>query len=184
MKLVHTLKSFSCITLLLLLSACIADDTSEAFKPQAASITAQRSMQMRTYATSDKSEVLAACISVLQDMGYNIDEANSKLGLVSGSKLRNTDNTMEKVSVIALAILAGSSSTDHLDKVDDKQNIKVSLVVTKTGAKQVGVRATFQRIVLNVGGGVNRLETIRDQTLYQGLFAKLSKSIFLEANEL
>jgi replicative DNA helicase len=176
------IKSFAVIALIML-SACVPNNSAEVFsKPE--NLSAQRSMQTRTYSTNERTEILAACISVLQDMGYNIDETNSKLGLVSASKLRDTDNKMEKASMIALTILSGQSSTEHIKRLDDKQNIRVSIVVNKLGNKQVTVRATFQRVVLNVAGEINRLETIHDQTLYQGFFAKLSKAIFLEANEL
>ena len=167
---------------MMFLTACVHDHA-PAFSVSE-SVSEQRQLQMRKYSSGNKSEILVACVSVLQDTGYNIDETNSKLGLVSASKLRETDNSMEKASLIAMAFLANQSASDYILNADDKQNIKVSLVVTKLEDKQVVVRATFQRVVWNVGGNVSRLETIKDKTLYQGFFAKLSKAIFLEDNKL
>jgi len=168
----------------ILLIGCGANQHSADVFNKTENISEKRNMQMRAYMTNNKPEILASCISVLQDMGYNIDETNSKLGLVSGSKLRDTDNKGEKAALVALSLLAGRSHSEYLQNADDKQNIRVSLVVTKPEPKKVVVRATFQRVVWNVAGNVKRLETINDQTLYQGFFAKLSKAAFLEANEL
>lgn len=46
------------------------------------------------------------------------------------------------------------------------------------------VRVTFQRVVFNQMGQVNRLEQINDMEIYKEFFEKLSKSLFLEANQI
>jgi len=46
------------------------------------------------------------------------------------------------------------------------------------------VRATFQRVVWNSYGQLNRLEGLKDPELYKQFFEKLSKSVFLEAQKI
>ncbi|EOG9632714.1 hypothetical protein ACLMND_000104 [Campylobacter lari] len=42
----------------------------------------------------------------------------------------------------------------------------------------------MQRIVRNQEGSVNEVGSIRESEIYQQFYEKLSKSVFLEANEL
>jgi hypothetical protein len=170
---------------MLSLIGCFKDNSAEVFTKK--NVVANRQMQVRAFDTSKRTELLSACIGVLQDLGYKIEDTNVKLGVISGSKLRETDNTGEKASLLALSILsamAGNHNSDYVSKADSKQNIKVSLVVNKISASRLSVRATFQRVVWNVAGEVKRLETLNDPVLYQGFFEKLSKAMFLEAHEL
>jgi len=53
---------------------------------------AQRQMQTRKYETKDEAKLLAACAGLLQDMGFNIDESETKLGLMTSSKMRSAVN--------------------------------------------------------------------------------------------
>ncbi|MBR5734587.1 MAG: hypothetical protein IKX79_03475 [Desulfovibrionaceae bacterium] len=46
------------------------------------------------------------------------------------------------------------------------------------------VRVTFQRIIYNSQNMVTRAEQITDVDVYRGFYEKLSKAVFLEANEL
>ncbi|WP_449243451.1 hypothetical protein [Desulfovibrio sp.] len=46
------------------------------------------------------------------------------------------------------------------------------------------VRVTFQRVVVNTHGQATRLEALTDPVMYQEFFEKLSKSVFLEAQEI
>jgi len=49
---------------------------------------AERQMQTRKYETKDEGKILSACAGLLQDMGFNIDESETKLGLITASKMR------------------------------------------------------------------------------------------------
>ena len=46
-----------------------------------------RSIQTRAFETTDREKTLRAVISTLQDLGFVVDKADAKLGLVSATKL-------------------------------------------------------------------------------------------------
>lgn len=75
--------------------------------------------------------------------------------------------------------MAASKQSDHT------QEIKASVVIsTNNKIKKTFVRFTMQRIVRNQEGSVNEVGSIRESEIYQQFYEKLSKSVFLEANEL
>ena len=57
-------------------------------------------------------------------------------------------------------------------------------VVTRPVKGGIVVRVTFQRIVINENNAVSKLESLKDPKQYQEFFSKLSKSLFLTANEI
>jgi hypothetical protein len=154
-------------------------DDAMQLKPQSLQ---NRQLQSKKYDTLDEANMLSASMEVLQDMGFIIKESESKLGVIVGSKTRETDNKAQRYGLIALNILAGSGSLSGIEKM---HKIKVSLVTIPDKAKKnTTVRVNFQRQVIDMEGNLVKLETIHEPELYQGFFAKLSKSVFLEAHEI
>jgi len=148
-------------------------------KPQSL---ANRQLQSKKYDTLDEANMLSASMEVLQDMGFIIKESESKLGVIVGSKTREIDNKGQRYALIALNIMAGSGSLSGIEKV---HKIRVSLVTIPDKAKKsTTVRVNFQRQVIDVEGNLVKLESINEKELYAGFFAKLSKSVFLEAHEI
>ena len=85
-----------------------------------------------------------------------------------------------------MALLTGVATP-----VDKQQLIRASVVTrpvqideTDKAKCQTAVRVTFQRIVTNTQNQVTRRECIIEEKIYQEFFEKLSKSVFLEANDL
>lgn len=139
---------------------------------------AQRQMQTRKYETKDEAKILAACAALLQDMGFNIDESETKLGLISSSKMRSAVSAGQQVAAVLVALLGGG-----VMPTDKEQKMRASIVTKPVGehGEYIAVRVTFQRIVWNTQGQVTKLESLTDPKIYQEFFDKLSKSIFLEA---
>ncbi len=50
---------------------------------------ADRQLQTRRFVTTNEAEILSACAALLQDLGFGIDESETKLGLIAGSKERD-----------------------------------------------------------------------------------------------
>lgn len=138
-----------------------------------------RQLQTRLFDTSDEERILSASAGVFQDLGFNLDESETDLGLIVGSKDRDAT---EAGQVFLATLLAGMSGTQAI--YDTKQKIRISLVSCPAGesGERISVRVTFQRIVWNNYGRISRLERLNDPEMYQGFFDKLSKAIFLEAH--
>jgi len=138
-----------------------------------------RRLQTRLFDTSDEEKILSASAGVLQDLGFNLDESETDLGLIVASK----DRSATEAGQVFLAVMVAAMS-DTSPRYDTKQKIRVSLVASKAGenAKRTAVRVTFQRIVWDNYGQITKLERINDPKIYQGFFEKLSKAVFLEAH--
>ena len=150
-------------------------------------VLAKRQLQTRQFDTKDEEKILSACAGVLQDLGFTVDETEAKLGLIVGSKDRDAVDSGQvafALTMDVLAALAGSYSNNY-SQVDSVQKIRASVVCAQSqdGAKTV-VRVIFQRIVWNKAGNVSKLQNITDASLYQGFFEQLSKSVFLEGQNL
>jgi len=144
-----------------------------------------RQLQIRQYDTRDEKEIIAACAGVLQDLGFTLDDSETELGLVVGSKDRDATDAGQVALATLSLLFGGSSGASAFETIDKVQKIRAS-VVTKPSLSgdAIVVRVTFQRIVWNARGDITRLEALTDEKLYQGFFERLSKSIFLEAQKI
>ncbi len=113
---------------------------------------AQRQAQTRRFDTTDEAMLLSASAAVLQDLGFNLDESETKLGLVVASKNRDATEAGQVIGAILIAALIGASVP-----IDKTQKIRASLVTKPFGetGTQMSVRITFQRIVWNDLGHVS-----------------------------
>jgi hypothetical protein len=141
----------------------------------------QRQLQTRRFDTSNEDRILSASAAVMQDLGFTLDESETKLGLIVASKDRHATETGQIVAAILVAALTGA-----MMPTDKNQKIRVSLVTRPHGeeSKSLAVRVTFQRIVWNTQNQISRIEQLDEPKLYQEFFEKLSKSIFLEAHKI
>jgi hypothetical protein len=140
----------------------------------------QRQTQSRYFETSDEPAILAASAAVLQDLGFNLDESETDLGVLVASKRRDATEAGQVVLGVIVAGLFGTNAT-----WDDEQKIRATLVTRSSGdgGRRITVRITFQRTVWDTEGDISRNESIDEPEIYQKFFSKLSKSIFLEANQ-
>ena len=147
----------------------------------------KRQLQMRQYETTNEDQIIAAVAGVLQDLGFTLDESETKLGLVSASRKADAVSKGQVAGAVFLDILGalGGSYSNNLARADKSQVMKAS-VITKTSLEgnKVTVRVTFQRIVWNMSNQINRVETINDLAVYQKFYDSLSKAIFLEAEKI
>ena len=138
-----------------------------------------RQLQTRTFSTSNEKKLIMAGAGVLQDLGFAIDESETKLGVIVGSKDRDAVEAGQVAAAIFVALLGGGAMP-----IDNNQKIRASLVTRSKGKKETNLRITLQRIVWNTQGQVSRTESIEDVQIYQEFFSKLSKAVFLDANEI
>lgn len=242
------MKKILLLSIMICLTACQAiPKNALVLSPEALQ---DRQIQTRKFETTDKVSMLIAATSVLQDLGFTIDETDTKLGVLVGKKDRDAISGSQIAGAIILAALTGVATpidatqtirvamvmresslnkdsektkqyhvltkteqqkiTQFLDKtIYEKlityQHPKKSKEIAKLASKKVSdnltsslehvlktyssdgdsiVRVTFQRVIVDTQGRVTKAEQIKDPTIYQQFFEKLSKSIFLEAHEI
>lgn len=165
---------------MLSLAACQATPPARALQMPAASLDI-RQLQTRRFSEVEEPVLLAASAAVLQDLGFNLDESETELGLIVASKRQSASDSGVEELVWLLRIFA-----DVEIAVDRDQRIRVSLVSRPVPNRndEYFVRVTFQRVVWNTENDVTKRETLNDPALYLAFFDRLSKSIFLEANSI
>jgi hypothetical protein len=179
----------------------------------------QRQMQSRRFEGLTEESALIASSQVLQDMGYNLEDTEVELGVLSASKDRDATNAGEVVGAVVMAVLFGA-----VTPISKHQKIRVSLVVQPSGTESVippayaggtatrpampagiavepgepnssasavkkeqipgnyVVRATFQRIVTRTDNS-KYVQTVDKAEIYEEFFDKLSKAVFVEAQQ-
>ena len=164
---------------LFVLSSCVTLPK-DAFKLSPTSLE-DRQLQSRKFTTLDNKLLLSAGASVLQDMGYTIDESNTALGVLTASKQADATDAGQIAGAIALALLTGV-----MTPTDKEQKIRICLVIQEALDEQTSsvARITIQRMIWNTQGQISRVERIHSPELYQAFFDKLSKATFLEANQI
>lgn len=167
-----------CLLILLTLSACSPTIPKEALELSQESLQ-QRQSQTRRFDTENEAKLLTAGAQVLQDLGFNLEESETKLGVVVGSKERDATEAGQVAGAVFMAIMFGVNMP-----IDANQKIRVSFVTRSIGKKETAARVTFQRVVWNNRGQVSTTEPLDDPKLYQEFFSKLSESVFLTAHEI
>ena len=146
---------------------------------------ARRQIETRRYDGAKEEDIIVASSNVLQDLGYTIENSETKLGVITASKQRDATNGGEIAAAVFVALLGVG-----VMPVSKDQTIRVSLIVRPVQATQDSTpkdsyftRITFQRIVRRTDNSMYA-ETLVDNDLYEGFFDNLSKSIFLEAQKI
>lgn len=174
----------------LLASGCSTPNAAEAFALSPRSLK-ERQIESRRFDGIDQTKLLIACQALLQDMGFHTDESESKLGLLVASVDRSAFRTGQMAGSILLSIGPIGSIAQLFGRKpmtwDENQRVRASVVVSEMGAGGSGVyivRVTFQRIVWDNHEQLAKEEWLSDPLLYQDFFNRLSKSVFLEAQEI
>ena len=170
-------KPYSALVVAAALGACVQEIPKEALQLSAESLQ-QRQIQTRRYETNDEGKVLSACAALLQDLGFAIEESETKLGVIVGSKDRDATDAGQVAFALVIALMGGGAMP-----IDTEQKMRAS-VITRPINTGIAVRVTFQRVVKNSHGQVTKQEAINEPKGYEEFFAKLSKSLFLEAQQL
>ena len=142
---------------------------------------ALRQMQSRKYETDDLKKILDACVGLLQDNGFTLEEISPKLGTVLGSKAREAVEAGQVAAAVAVAVVFGIGIP-----IDVEQKMSASIVVSEAAsdAKSSIVRVNFSRLVWNDANAVSKAERLEQPEMYQEFFDKLSKSLFLEEQKI
>jgi len=146
---------------------------------------AQRQLETRRYDAIKEEDLLSASSNVLQDLGYQLENSEPKLGVFTAVKQRSATDTRE----IVLSIIVTMFSHQPMPWSKD-QTIRVALIVCPVYDSNGNalpfshyVRITFQRLVRKTDNSVY-VQTLRDPKIFEGFFEKLSKSVFIEGQKI
>ena len=140
----------------------------------------RRQAQTRVFETNNEAELLSASAALLQDLGFNLDESDVDLGVLVASKDRDATEADQVAASIVMAALLGVAMP-----WDDEQKIRAAVITRELEDRNgFAVRLTMQRIIWDTQGQVSETEPLDDPEMYQEFFSKLSKAVFLEAQEL
>jgi hypothetical protein len=198
---INSKKTIASICAISIFSGCATTIPPEALQMQPDTL-ANRQIQSRKYDIKTEKELLSASASVLQDMGFNLDESQTSLGVIVASKSRDAKDGGQIAGAIVMGFLFGAAAMSY----DKNQKIRASLVtkpavtnnpikveLTTNAGKNIKfdqqveassgfvVRVTFQRLVWNQNGILTKIEGINDPAIYTEFYDKLSKSVFLQA---
>jgi len=154
-----------------------------------------RAQQTRTFDTSKEKELLSASAAVLQDLGFQIKESASDLGILRAMKERGAREYGQEIAQGLLMILSVFGQTVIVTPVDVHQQIAATLATrpAEGDPSRFTVRIVFHRTIWkghgqsgdhHIAPGIQKMEMIHDPKIYQQFFAKLSKSVFLEAHQI
>jgi hypothetical protein len=167
---------FALLLLVVLAGGCATIPT-DALKLSPSSL-ADRQLQTRIYEDVTEEQILSASVGIIQDLGAEIIETESDLGLIVGEKTRDAVDSGQVVGAIILTLLGGPGTWDKTQK------IKFSLVTGPASSdknpERWFVRLTIQRIVWNTQRQITKIESVKDPEMFKGFFEKLDKSLFLE----
>ena len=153
---------------------------------------ANRAMQTRFFDTENDQELLSASAAALQDLGFQVEESVREVGFLRAAKERSAREYGQYRNRFFIWLL----SLGHVViPIDLHQKIAASLVTRPLNEAQSRqeVRIVFYRAVWKGDGqadrnyippGEQKMEMIRDPEIYQQLFAKLSKAVFLEPHSI
>lgn len=177
------MKTLSLLLTALLISGCVQiPKDSFVVTPE---LLKQRQIETRRYDGIKEEALLVACSNALQDLGFNLDNSETKLGVLTASKQRDATNGGEVAAAIIIALLGGGATAISKD-----QTIRVALVIRpvndsngKAMTDSQFVRVSFQRVVRKTDNSTFS-ETLRDDQLFQDFYERVSKAVFLEAQKI
>ncbi|UCG79508.1 MAG: hypothetical protein JSV21_07285 [Nitrospirota bacterium] len=133
-----------------------------------------RQLQSREYSGADEKTVLKAVIAALQDEGFIISAADPGLGLVTAAmEVRDEDKLSKAWSKMAYGM--GSYQTTR--------RFEASATV-QTLERSVRVRINIIVKALANTGGILWSQPVYEADVYQNIFAKVNKSVFLAKEKL
>jgi len=173
-----------------LLLGCVRAATPESFFEMTPESAKHKALQTRLFETSDEKELFSASAAVLQDLGFQIEESDIGVGVLRAAKERSARETGQEIFQGLMFILGFGQMP-----VDLHQQIGATLVMRRAenDSSHCQVRILFHRTVWKGDGsssnqyippGAQWMEVIYNENIYQQFFAKLSKGLFLEAQQI
>lgn len=178
-----------------LLSGCVTKQKPEPFFQLSPESAKRKALQSRVVDASTETEIISASAAVLQDLGFQIEESVFELGVLNAVKERSAREYGQEISQVLILLLSILGRSTVIIPVDLHQQIAAILFVSPVEGKttRFSVRIMFYRKLWQGEGqsgnnvippGRQKMEMIYAPKIYQQFFAKLSKSLFLEIQQI
>jgi len=133
-----------------------------------------RSIQTRVLDTTNKSKILRAAVATMQDLFFNIDVLDEDLGVVSGKKLFNEDDTWAKHSTYYLyksdELIIFNTNFRTWGPFNYRKDLaRMTVTIRPKETTRSVVRASLQY----------NIRAVDDAEMYQMFFKSLDQSLFL-----
>lgn len=171
-------RNFSCsfvffaVLVTAFLTSCVAEEREP--PPQLSQLQV-RQIQTREFSGETVIAGMKAVSAALQDEGYTIDTVNTVLGLITGNR---TVSDIDKTSRDTQIFWRGFAKDFRAAR-----SWKVTAIIAEVN-KKLRVRISVIEQELNEAGGIIYSHPVGDPALYQALFSKIDKSVFLQKNRL
>jgi hypothetical protein len=179
---------FIALSVVALLTGC-AGIPKEAYRLPQSSLEL-REIQTQSFNVEDGSDILNASVDLLQDMEYNLYTVERQLGILSAGKTVDADSTVEKAGLLAMdvllvlmALVAGDVPTETASSsAADNFDLYLTMVVlpSLTGDERYTARISVHSTLKDKTGRVREAIVIQEPDIYQEMFNKLSKALYLE----
>ncbi|MDC9701417.1 MAG: hypothetical protein PSN37_04230 [Alphaproteobacteria bacterium] len=151
---------FIAILATLILSGCMTTP-----KPTMTSLEI-RSIQSREY-EAPKEVVFPSVISVFQDLGYTISNADIQTGLISAESSSESNSVISKI-LLGVTNVSQTRATAFVEQIRDKTNARLSFVLVNKSS--------------SAWGQADRQDTpLLDARLYQNAFERIEDAIFIRS---
>ena len=135
-----------------------------------------RQLQTREYDVQNETPVIKAVIAALQDEGFIISAANPELGLITAAmEVRDEDKGTKGWAEFWYGPGMGTYQTT--------KRFEASATVQKH-KNTVRVRINIVAKALTNAGGIVWSQPVYDAKVYQDIFAKVDKSVFLAKEDI
>jgi len=142
-----------------------------------------REVQTRKLPAPSHVAMLSDVTQTLQDLGFTVAESSAELGVVTGAKERDAQETGQVAGQIALAVVFALLGAPHNPTWDKDQSIHVTTTVAPADKQNdFAVRVSFDRYLWNNHGQLWKTELIQDPVIYQEFFSRLSKGRTISAS--
>lgn len=137
-----------------------------------------REVQTRTYEEkAGRAKIMQVALTVLQDDGFVVQNANAEMGLLAASKNLHEKTVDDASTAFMKGFLGGGSVSTQ-----KWSTIEATLTVTPFGDK-LRVRLSARLSATDSGGGT-RYEAVTEPVFYRDFFTKLEKGLFIEREKL
>lgn len=129
-----------------------------------------RQLQVKSYDNVKELIAMKAVLSALQDEGYDIESSNMDLGLIVASMTKDSDGGCNGMGNMMVCERTTVVTVNATVQVASNNGVKVRLSISKRG--------------MSGKGGTMWSRQEHEASVYKRLFDKVSKSIFLQKENL